>query len=428
MPVNDTRAFLLRLFEAAVLAAQPEQVLPAFLPPPPRGRTVVIGAGKAAAAMAEVVDSRWSAEMSGLVVTRYGQYRDCGRIEVVEASHPVPDRAGEVAASRMLDLCAGLTADDLVLCLISGGGSALLPLPGDGISLVEKQYLNQRLLASGAPIAEINIVRKHVSAIKGGRLAAACYPAQVVTLLISDVPGDDPEAIASGPTVPDPSTAEQAREIIRRYDLQIPDSIRTFLDSPLADTPKPGDAIFARNEVHIIAGPQVSLLAAARQAESEGVGAIILADSVEGESREVGKAFAAIARQARFHGQPINPPCVILSGGETTVSLKGTGRGGPNTEFALGMAINLAGEGGISAMACDTDGIDGSENNAGSFIDASTLQRARERGLDPDAYLQNNDAWSFFEALGDLVVTGPTDTNVNDFRAIFIDAPHRSGT
>lgn len=422
--MTDTRAFLSRLFEAAVLAAQPAKVLPDFLPDPPRGRTVVIGAGKAAAAMAQVVDSNWSAQMSGLVVTRYGQHRDCGRIEVVEASHPVPDRAGEVAASRMLDVCSGLSADDLVLCLISGGGSALLPLPGDGISLVEKQYLNQRLLASGAPIAEINTVRKHVSAIKGGRLAAACYPARVVTLLISDVPGDDPEAIASGPTVPDPSTAEQAREIIRRYDLQIPDSIRTFLDSPLADTPKPGDAIFARNEVHIIAGPQVSLLAAARQAESEGVSAVILADSVEGESREVGKAFAAIARQARFHGQPINPPCVILSGGETTVSLKGTGRGGPNTEFALGMAINLAGERGISAMACDTDGIDGSEDNAGSFIDPTTLQRARERGLDPVAYLQNNDAWSFFEALDDLVVTGPTDTNVNDFRAIYVDALH----
>lgn len=418
----EPRAFLRRLFDAAVLAAQPEAVLPGYLPNPPPGRTLVLGAGKAAAEMARIVDGHWSGPLSGLVVTRHGQGADGGRIEVVEASHPVPDAAGAGAAERVLQLCQGLTPDDLVLCLISGGGSALLPLPGEGITLAEKQALNRQLLACGAGIGEINTVRKHVSAIKGGRLAVACHPARVVSLLISDVPGDDPRAIASGPTVPDASTVADAKAIIQRYGLVVADSILQFLDSPAAETPKPGDAAFEGNEVHIIAGPQVSLMAAASHARSEGVPALILADSIEGESREVGKAFAAIARQARYHGQPIAPPCVILSGGETTVSLRGNGRGGPNTEFALGMALNLAGEEGISAIVCDTDGIDGSEDNAGCFVDSTTLARARGAGVDPETCLRNNDAWTFFDAIGDLVVTGPTDTNVNDFRAIYIAA------
>lgn len=421
--MRDPREFLQRLFATAVEAAQPDRVLPAFLPPPPAGRTLVLGAGKAAAAMAKVVDARWQHELSGLVVTRYGQSRDCGRIEVVEASHPVPDSAGQHAARRMLDLCRGLCADDLVLCLISGGGSALLSLPGGDISLAEKQDLNRKLLRCGASIAQINTVRKHVSAIKGGRLAAACHPAKVVSLMISDVPGDNPQLIASGPSVPDPTTAADARAIIERYRLDVADSIHRFLHSAEAETPAPEDAVFDGNEVHVIAGPQVSLQAAAQQARSEGITPLVLSDSVEGEAREVGTAFAAIARQARLHGQPIAPPCVIISGGETTVSISGRGKGGPNTEFNLGLAINLAGEAGITALACDTDGIDGSEDNAGCIVDEHSLQRARELELDPSAYLENNDAWSFFNALGDLVVSGPTDTNVNDFRAMYVAAP-----
>jgi len=420
--MQDVRKFLERLFDAAVTAAQSEQVLPAYLPEPPRGKTLVLGAGKAASAMAQVVDRVWPEQLSGLVVTRHGQALDCGRIEVLESAHPVPDAASEQAARRILDLCQDLTSDDLVLCLISGGGSALLSLPGEGINLADKQELNRQLLACGASIAEINTVRKHVSAIKGGRLAAACYPARLVTLLISDVPGDDPQYIASGPTVADPTTAADAKAIVARYQLQLPDSITTFLHTELAETPKPGDRAFANSELHIIAAPQLSLLAAAELAESEGVAALILSDSVEGEAREVGKAFSSIARQAKNHGQPIAPPCVILSGGECTVSIKGTGKGGPNTEFNLAMAIALAGESGITVLACDTDGIDGSEDNAGCIIDEHSLARAREQGLDAADYLDNNDAWSFFDALGDLVVSGPTNTNVNDFRAIYIAA------
>jgi hydroxypyruvate reductase len=419
----DARAFLRELFDVAVAAAQPEAVLPTCLPAPPGGRTLVLGAGKAASAMARAVDEHWQGELSGLVVTRYGQGQDCGRIDVLEASHPVPDAAGREAAKQILARCEGLTADDLVLCLISGGGSALLSLPGEGISLEDKQALNRQLLHSGAGIAEINTVRKHISAIKGGRLALACHPARVVTLMISDVPGDDPQLIASGPTLPDPTTAADARAILDRYGLAVPESIRQFLHSDAARTPAPGDARLAGHEWRIIAGPQLSLEAAAAHARERGVTPLILSDSIEGESREVGTALGAIARQSRFHGQPVAPPCVILSGGETTVSIRGQGRGGPNSEFALGMALALAGERGITALACDTDGIDGSEDNAGAIIDARTLSRARELGLDPASFLENNDAWSFFDALDDLVVTGPTHTNVNDFRAVYIAAP-----
>jgi glycerate 2-kinase len=416
------RDFLQSLFDEAVKAAQPDQVLANYLPAPPAGRTLVLGAGKAASSMASVVDEHWQGEMTGLVVTRHGQAQDCGRIEVLEAAHPVPDQNSRIASQRILALCDDLTKDDLVLCLISGGGSALLSLGGGDIGLADKQDLNRQLLHCGASIAEINTVRKHVSAIKGGRLAAACAPARVVTLLISDVPGDDPQLIASGPTIPDSTTAADARAIIQRYQLQPAASIERFLQTPEAETPAPDDPLFANNTVQLIAGPQVSLLAAAELAKTLGVTPLILSDSVEGESREVGTAFAAIARQAKFHGQPVAPPCVILSGGETTVSIKGSGKGGPNTEFNLGMALNLAGEGGITVLACDTDGIDGSEDNAGSIIDASTLARARARGLDAEVFLNNNDAWSFFDALGDLVVTGPTNTNVNDFRAIYVAA------
>ncbi len=418
----EPEAFLRELFDVAVAAAQPAAVVPRYLPPPPAGRTLVLGAGKAASAMAAAVDAHWQGELSGLVVTRYGQGRDCGRIDVLEASHPVPDAAGEAAAQQILARCEGLTEDDLVLCLISGGGSALLSLPAEGISLEDKRELNRLLLHSGAGIAQINTVRKHVSAIKGGRLAAACHPARVVSLLISDVPGDDPQLIASGPTLPDPSSAADALAVIDRFELPVPESIREFLHSPAAETPAPGDPLFEGHEWHVIAAPQLSLEAARARAEELGVSALILGDSVEGESREVGKAFAAIARQSRFRGQPLSPPCVILSGGETTVSIRGTGRGGPNTEFALGMALQLAGEPGIYTLACDTDGIDGSEDNAGCVIGPDTLDRARELGLDAPAMLQDNDAWSFFHALGDLVVSGPTDTNVNDFRAIYIAA------
>ena len=325
--MQDVRGFLERLFAAAVTAAQPEQVLADYLPEPPSGRTLVLGAGKAASAMAKVVDATWQQELSGLVVTGYGQAMDCGRIEVLEASHPVPDLAGQQAAQRVLELCRGLNENDLVLCLISGGGSALLSQAGGEISLAEKQDINRQLLHCGASIREINTVRKHISAIKGGRLAAACYPARVVSLLISDVPGDDPQLIASGPTLPDPSTAADARAIIDHYQLELADSVQQFLNSAAAETPKPGDPVFDRNELHLIAGPQLSLMAAARQAQSEGVPALILSDSIEGEAGEIGKAFAAIARQSKFHGQPIAPPCVILSGGETTVSIKGSGNG-----------------------------------------------------------------------------------------------------
>ena len=418
----EPEEFLRDLFAVAVEAAQPAAVVPRYLPTPPAGRTLVLGAGKAASAMAAAVDAQWEGELSGLVVTRYGQGRDCGRIDVLEASHPVPDAAGMEAARQMLARCDGLTEDDLVLCLISGGGSALMSLPGEGITLEEKQALNRQLLHSGASIAQINTVRKHVSAIKGGRLAVACHPARVVTLMISDVPGDDPQLIASGPTLPDPTTAADALAVIERFQLDLPDSIRRFLHSPAAETPDVDDPRFAGHEWHVVAGPQLSLEAAAERAGQRGVPVLILGDSVEGESREVGRAFAAIAQQSRNRGQPIAPPCVILSGGETTVSIRGTGKGGPNTEFALGMALQLASEEGIHVLACDTDGIDGSEDNAGCVIGPDTLDRARELGLDAESYLQDNDAWTFFDALGDLVISGPTDTNVNDFRAMYITA------
>jgi hydroxypyruvate reductase len=416
------------MFDVAVKRALPEHNTAAFLPPPPRGRTLVLGAGKAGGAMAAAVDALWPKEaaVSGLVVTRYGHVPSAyasrpGRIEVVEAAHPVPDAAGQRAAQRMLELARGLTADDLVLCLISGGGSALLALPAEGLSLDDKQAANKALLASGAAIDEMNCVRKHLSAIKGGRLGAQCAPARVVTLAISDVPGDAPEVIASGPTVPDPTTCADALRILDRYRIAISYAARAGLESGAFETPKPGDARFARHEVHLIATPQQSLEAAAQMARGAGLSAHILSDAIEGESRVVGGVHAAMARAVAQRGAPFAKPCAILSGGETTVTLSSNaGRGGRATEFLLGCAIALHGEAGVHVLAADTDGIDGVEDNAGAIVSPDTLARAGARGLKAQEFLDRNDAYRFFEALGDLVVTGPTFTNVNDFRALLI--------
>ena len=411
---------LRRLFDAAIAAAAPAGCVPPHLPARPRGRTIVVGAGKAAAAMARAVEDHWDGPLAGLVVTRYGYGVPCRRIEVVEAAHPVPDEAGRRAARRMLDMVGGLTADDLVLCLVSGGGSALLALPAPGLDLAEKQAVNRALLRCGAPIAEMNCLRKHLSAIKGGRLAAAAAPARVVGLIISDVPHDDPAVIASGPTVGDPTTIADAIAILDRYAIAEPASVRAFLERRAEETPKPGDPRLARVENRIVAAPQQALEAAAAVARAAGVVPLILGDSLEGEAREVARVLAGIARQCRRHGQPVPPPCVLLSGGETTVTLRGAGRGGRNSEFLLALALALDGAAGIHALAADTDGIDGSEDNAGAVIGPDTLARAAGLGLGAAACLAAHDAYSVFAGLGDLVVTGPTFTNVNDFRAILV--------
>ena len=424
----DPRALLLALYDAAVQRALPAHNTAAFLPPPPQGRTVVLGAGKAGGAMAAAVDALWprGAPISGLVVTRYDHVPPAykaqpGRIEVVEAAHPVPDEAGQRAAQRIVQLTRGLTADDLVLCLISGGGSALLSMPAAGLTLADKQAINKALLKSGAAIDEMNCVRKHLSAIKGGRLATLCAPARVVTLLISDVPGDAPEVIASGPTVPDASTCADALAICKRYAIDLPAAARAGLESGAFETPKPGDAAFAGHQVHMTATPQQSLEAAAAVARAAGIEAHILSDEMEGESREVGKVQAALARAVARRGAPFARPCVILSGGETTVTVKNkSGRGGRATEFLLGCAIALQGEPGVHVLAADTDGIDGIEDNAGAIVTPSTLARALSQGLKAADFLDRNDAYNFFKPLGDLVTPGPTFTNVNDFRALLI--------
>jgi glycerate 2-kinase len=428
MNINPA-AFLRHLLEVAIASAQPSQCLGPYLPAPPRGRTLVLGAGKAGGAMAAAVDALWPADapLSGLVVTRYGHVPPAHaagprRIEVVEAAHPVPDAAGQAAAARIAALARGLGADDLVLCLISGGGSALLSLPAQGVSLQDKRRINQALLNSGATIAEMNCVRKHLSALKGGRLAALCAPAPVVTLLISDVPGDDPSVIASGPTVPDPSTCAEALAIVQRYGIAVPEAVRQAWQDGRLETPKPGDPCFRDHEVHLVATPQRALEAAARAARQAGLAAHILSDAVEGESRVVGQVHAALARQVAQRGQPFAAPCVILSGGETTVTVRADppGRGGRATEFLLGAALALQAQPRVHVLAADTDGIDGVEANAGAIVTPDTLARARALGLDAQASLDANDACSFFEALGDLVVTGPTFTNVNDFRAMLV--------
>ncbi|WLI87671.1 glycerate kinase [Massilia sp. R2A-15] len=419
--MDDPRRFLLDLFGAAVGAVTAEGCLPAFLPEPPaNGRTIVVGAGKGAAEMARVLESHWKGPLEGVVVTRYGHRVPCEGIEVLEASHPVPDAAGEQAARRILNTVAGLTENDLVICLISGGGSALLALPAEGVTLADKQDLNRALLASGATIGEMNCVRKHLSAIKGGRLALACAPARVVTLLISDVPGDDPGVVASGPTLADAGTCADALAILARYRIEVPANVMRVLESGDGETPKPGDPRFARNSVHIIASAQIALEAAAAAACAAGITPYILSDEIEGEARDIALMHAAMARAVSLRGQPFAKPCVILSGGETTVTVRGKGRGGRNTEFLLSLAVALNGQAGIHAIACDTDGIDGSEDNAGALLAPDTLVRAGAHGLRPRAMLDNNDGVGFFEALGDLVVCGPTLTNVNDFRAILV--------
>jgi glycerate 2-kinase len=432
-PRQQPREFLVHLYQAAVRRALPLHNTAAYLTSPPPGRTLVLGAGKAGGAMAQAVESLWpqDAPLSGLVVTRYGHTppRPAGlarRIEVAEASHPVPDEAGLAAAKRILGLTQGLAADDLVLCLISGGGSALLTLPVDGLAFAEKQRINQELLNSGANIVEMNCVRKHLSQIKGGWLAAACAPAKVVTLTISDVPGDDVSVIASGPTVPDATTCADALAILKRYGIAVPPAIESALQSGALETPKPGDTRFAGHEVHLIATPQQSLEAAAAAARSAGIEAYILSDEIEGESREVGKVHAALARGAATGKGAFKKPCVILSGGETTVTVRKQapgspkGRGGRAGEFCMGLTLGLQGMSGIHGLAADTDGIDGVEANAGAYVAPDTLARAAALGMKLDQFLDRNDAVGYFEPLGDLVTTGPTHTNVNDFRALLI--------
>jgi hydroxypyruvate reductase len=420
--MDAQRALLRRMFDAAINAAQPAHCLPPHLPRPPAGRTVVIGAGKASAAMAKAFEDHWPGEASGIVVTRYGYAVPCRKIEIVEAAHPVPDAAGLAAAQRIRDLVRGLDKDDLVVCLISGGGSALLALPIEGLTLDDKQDVNRALLKSGATISEMNCVRRHLSAIKGGRLAAACAPAEVVTLLMSDVPGDDPVNIASGPTVADPTTCADALDVIGRYGIDVPPGVRRVLGTGAGETVKPGDPRLARATTRMIATPQMALEAAAAVARDAGYAAAILGDSIEGEARDVGKVMAGIAQQVAVHGQPLAPPCVLLSGGETTVTVRGKGRGGRNVEFLLSLAVALDGRERVCAIAGDTDGVDGAEEIAGAIVTPDTLARAWAKGIRPRASLANNDGHGFFEALGDSVVTGPTLTNVNDFRAILVDA------
>jgi hydroxypyruvate reductase len=418
------RELLVKMFEAAIESAQPEHCIPpalaSILPEPGAGKTIVIGAGKASAAMARALERYFRGPLSGLVVTRYGYAVPCERIEIVEAAHPVPDDAGLRAARRMMSLVGGLSADDTVICLISGGGSSLLPLPLDGITLEDKQAVNRALLASGATIGEMNCVRRHLSAIKGGRLAAACHPARVVTLLISDVPGDQPRDIASGPTVGDPTTCEDALAIVKRYGIELPAAVREVLTSGRGESVKPGDPRLARSETRMIATPQMALEAAAAVAKEAGITPYILGNAIEGEARDVGKAMAGIARQVADYGQPFAKPCVMLSGGETTVTVRGQGRGGRNVEFLLSLGLALEGHAGIHALAGDTDGVDGQEEIAGAVLAPDTLARAWGLGIKPADSLQDNDGHGFFGALGDSVVTGPTLTNVNDFRAILV--------
>ncbi|MEY4755446.1 MAG: hypothetical protein RJA34_344 [Pseudomonadota bacterium] len=428
MSLTPQQTLLRQLFDAAIASAQPARCIPPHLPRPQDlggGRLVVIGAGKASAAMARAVEDSWTgpkSALSGLVVTRYGYAVPCEHIEIVEAAHPVPDEAGLLAAQRMLDLVQGLTPQDLVLCLISGGGSSLLPLPLPGLTLAHKQAVNRALLASGATISEMNCVRRHLSGIKGGRLAAACHPARVLTLLISDVPGDRPIDIASGPTVADPTTCEDALAIVRRYGIELPEPVRQVLESGRGESLKPGDARLAGAETRMIATPQMALEAAAAVAREAGYAAHILGDAIEGEARDVGKVLAAISLQVAERGQPFAAPCVLLSGGETTVTLRGTGRGGRNVECLLALAIALDGRAGVHALAGDTDGVDGQEEIAGACVRPDTLARAWAQGLRPRDELANNNGHGFFERLGDSVRTGPTLTNVNDFRAILIES------
>ena len=423
--IGTPEILLRKMFDSAVNVASPKLSLRHYLPPRPQGRTIIVGAGKAAAAMAQAVEAEWveigrAGELDGLVITRYGHSLKTRWVEVVEAAHPVPDAAGVLAAARILELVTGLGSDDLVLCLLSGGGSALLTLPIEGISLEEKKVVTQDLLKCGATISEINTIRKHLSAIKGGRLAIAAFPAETVTLAISDVPGDDPAIIASGPTVADPSTLADANYVIEKYGIKLPPAAKTVLARGSSETPKAGDPRLKRASVRLIVTPQEALEAAAKVAREAAVEPIILSDSIEGESRDVAQVHAAIARQIAERGQPWPAPCVLLSGGETTVTINGNGSGGPNSEFLLSLLLSLDGASKIYALACDTDGIDGSEENAGAVIGPDTLATSLKKDMDPAKYLANNDAYTYFSAVDSLIITGPTHTNVNDFRAVLI--------
>ena len=417
---TSPRTLLQQMFAAAVEAAQPVHCIPKFLPEQPKGRLIVIGAGKASAAMAKAFEDSWPGALSGVVLTRYGYQVPCQRIEILEASHPVPDAAGLAASHRILQTVQGLTADDTVVCLISGGGSALLTLPADGISLEDKQAVNRELLRCGANICEMNTIRRHLSSIKGGRLAAACHPARVVNLIISDVPGDSPVDIASGPTVGDATTCPDALALVRRYGMKLPSSAMEVLESGRGESVKPDDPRLARVETRLITTPQMALEAAAQIAREAGITPYILGDALEGEARDVGKVLAGLTRQVATRGQPFTPPCVLLSGGETTVTVRGKGRGGRNVEFLLALGVALDGLPQVHALAGDTDGVDGQEEIAGAYLAPDSLARAWSKGIRPKDALVNNDGHGFFEALGDSLVTGPTLTNVNDFRAILI--------
>ena len=416
----DDTALLTDLFNAAVAAADPAEALKDHLPDKPKGRTVVIGAGKGAAQLAQAFEAAWDGPVEGVIVTRYGYAAPCRQLKVLEAAHPVPDAAGEAATQEVLAALEGLTADDLVVALITGGGSALLAAPPEGLTLEDEQGLNKALLSSGAPIGVMNAIRKQVSRVKGGRLAAMVGPARLVSLVVSDVPGDDPAEVASGPTVPGPATRADALAAIRAWNITLPDRIMTFLNEAPEDAPQPGDAVFEGQEVHVIASAARSLEAAAALAAERGLTAHILSDAMEGEARDIARAHAAIAREVAAKNRPFTAPCLLLSGGETTVTLKHEGKGGRNSEFLLAFALAVEGCEGIAALAADTDGIDGSEDNAGAFADAGTCAAMRAAGIDPAEALSLNDAWSAFDACGGLFVPGPTGTNVNDFRAILI--------
>lgn len=416
----EARKLLTDMFDAAVRAAQPDCCIEAFLPSPPTGRTIVVGAGKASAAMARALEERWPGKLTGLVVTRYGYGVPCDRIDIVEAAHPVPDEAGINAARDMLRLVSGLTPEDLVICLISGGASSLLPLPLAPMTLEDKREINAALLKSGATIAEMNCVRRHLSAIKGGRLAVACQPAKLLTLAISDIPGDALEDIGSGPTVPDSSTCEDALAVVKRYGIPLPDVAVALLTEGAGESIKADHAAMRHLDAHVITAPQVALEAAAEVAREAGLACHILSDRIEGEARDVGTVMAGLSLQVSRRSQPFEMPCVLLSGGETTVSVRGNGRGGRNVEFLLSLGIALEGAPGIYAIACDTDGVDGLEDIAGAFLTPDSLRRAWQAGVNPQASLDANDGHGFFGGLGDSIVCGPTLTNVNDFRAILI--------
>ncbi|MDX3928155.1 MAG: glycerate kinase [Shinella sp.] len=415
----DPKSLLISLFDAAVAAAEPSAVIRNFLPDVPKGRTVVVGAGKGVAQLAKAFEDVWNAPLEGTVVTRYGYGTSCKRIEVLEAAHPVPDENGLAASARMFERVAGLTEDDLVVALVCGGGSALLPMPPDSFDLADEIALNESLLRSGAPISVMNSVRRRFSQIKGGRLAAAAHPARIVTLVVSDIPGDIVCDVASGPTIPVAETIQQVLAAIDAYRIEIPNRILDYI-AGCPETLSPDDPRFAGNRMHLIASANLSLEAAALKAEENGITAVILSDAIEGEARDAGMFHAALANEVRRRGRPFTTPVILLSGGETTVTVRHRGKGGRNTEFLLSLATKIDGLENVHAMAADTDGIDGTENNAGAFADGTTAVRLRTAGLDAQDLLSKNDAWSAFHATGDLFAPGPTGTNVNDFRAIAI--------